>query len=681
MIKDQVRVSLQFQKQARKAIFAIGVFISVYLIIFLLAIGLTVACVYGGILIISTFTRVIGIAFGIGLASLGFLVLFFLIKFIFSSNKTDRSHLLRITESEEPEIFRLIREIVEKVGTKFPKNVYLSADVNAAVFYDSNFWSMFFPVKKNLQIGLGLVNATYRDELKAVLSHEFGHFSQSSMKVGSYVYNTNQVIYNMLYDNDGYYNAVGSWARASGYFSIFVVIAIKIIQGIQWLLQQMYRFVNKNYLGLSREMEFHADEIAANVTGYLPLQNSLLRFDMASQSLDTVYSFYDSKVSENIRSSNVFKEQTYVFLQKTTEDGIPVENGVPMVSLEHSQKFQKSKLKIEDQWASHPSNEMRIKNLKENCKPGNPNTLENANTYFNDIEKRQRQLTDLIFSKVNYQHTPEKLSFESFKISFEEYSLRHRFAPVYNGYYDDKDIEYLDLDNIESSTNNISLKTLFSDYNVDLVYSYNALENDIANIQQITERKVRIKTFDYAGVKYHQKRSASLLDDLRKEKEVMKTAICRNDENIYRFFLKQEISGNSKLKEFYKDYYQAVANCDSKLEIYTTMMDRLGFIHTTSSIEDINRNFQELKGWEFRLKGAIKEIAQDPLYDLELNQEMKDNFNLYVERELEYFGRESYREKNLEVLFRAINDYGYLTTKGQFLQKKKLLDYQASLIH
>ena len=681
MIKDQVRVSLQFQKQARKAIFAIGVFISVYLIIFLLAIGLTVACVYGGILIISTFTRVIGIAFGIGLASLGFLVLFFLIKFIFSSNKTDRSHLLRITESEEPEIFRLIREIVEKVGTKFPKNVYLSADVNAAVFYDSNFWSMFFPVKKNLQIGLGLVNATYRDELKAVLSHEFGHFSQSSMKVGSYVYNTNQVIYNMLYDNDGYYNAVGSWARASGYFSIFVVIAIKIIQGIQWLLQQMYRFVNKNYLGLSREMEFHADEIAANVTGYLPLQNSLLRFEMASQSLDTVYSFYDSKVSENIRSSNVFKEQTYVFLQKTTEDGIPVENGVPMVSLEHSQKFQKSKLKIEDQWASHPSNEMRIKNLKENCKPGNPNTLENANTYFNDIEKRQRQLTDLIFSKVNYQHTPEKLSFESFKISFEEYSLRHRFAPVYNGYYDDKDIEYLDLDNIESSTNNISLKTLFSDYNVDLVYSYNALENDIANIQQITERKVRIKTFDYAGVKYHQKRSASLLDDLRKEKEVMKTAICRNDENIYRFFLKQEISGNSKLKEFYKDYYQAVANCDSKLEIYTTMMDRLGFIHTTSSIEDINRNFQELKGWEFRLKGAIKEIAQDPLYDLELNQEMKDNFNLYVERELEYFGRESYREKNLEVLFRAINDYGYLTTKGQFLQKKKLLDYQASLIH
>ena len=681
MIKDQVRVSLQFQKQARKAIFAIGVFISVYLIIFLLAIGLTVACVYGGILIISTFTRVIGIAFGIGLASLGFLVLFFLIKFIFSSNKTDRSHLLRITESEEPEIFRLIREIVEKVGTKFPKNVYLSADVNAAVFYDSNFWSMFFPVKKNLQIGLGLVNATYRDELKAVLSHEFGHFSQSSMKVGSYVYNTNQVIYNMLYDNDGYYNAVGSWARASGYFSIFVVIAIKIIQGIQWLLQQMYRFVNKNYLGLSREMEFHADEIAANVTGYLPLQNSLLRFEMASQSLDTVYSFYDSKVSENIRSSNVFKEQTYVFLQKTTEDGIPVENGVPMVSLEHSQKFQKSKLKIEDQWASHPSNEMRIKNLKENCKPGNPNTLENANTYFNDIEKRQRQLTDLIFSKVNYQHTPEKLSFESFKISFEEYSLRHRFAPVYNGYYDDKDIEYLDLDNIESSTNNISLKTLFSDYNVDLVYSYNALENDIANIQQITERKVRIKTFDYAGVKYHQKRSASLLDDLRKEKEVMKTAICRNDENIYRFFLKQEISGNSKLKEFYKDYYQAAADCDSKLEIYTTMMDRLGFIHTTSSIEDINRNFQELKGWEFRLKGAIKEIAQDPLYDLELNQEMKDNFNLYVERELEYFGRESYREKNLEVLFRAINDYGYLTTKGQFLQKKKLLDYQASLIH
>ena len=49
-------------------------------------------------------------------------------------------------------LFSLIEEIVVKVNTDFPKKIYLSTEVNAAVFYDSSFWSMFFPIKKNLLI-------------------------------------------------------------------------------------------------------------------------------------------------------------------------------------------------------------------------------------------------------------------------------------------------------------------------------------------------------------------------------------------------------------------------------------------------------------------------------------------------------------------------------------------------
>jgi Zn-dependent protease with chaperone function len=58
---------------------------------------------------------------------------------------------------------------------------------------------MFLPIKKNLQIGIGLMNSLTQDELKAVLAHEFGHFSQKSMKIGSYVYYANQVIHNLYF--------------------------------------------------------------------------------------------------------------------------------------------------------------------------------------------------------------------------------------------------------------------------------------------------------------------------------------------------------------------------------------------------------------------------------------------------------------------------------------------------
>ena len=77
--------------------------------------------------------------------------------------------------------------------------------------------------------------------------------------MGSYVYNVNQVIHNMLYENDGYNNIVSRWAEASGYFALFAILAIKIVRAIQWILQKLYGLVNKSYMALSREMEFQAD--------------------------------------------------------------------------------------------------------------------------------------------------------------------------------------------------------------------------------------------------------------------------------------------------------------------------------------------------------------------------------------------------------------------------------------
>ena len=307
-----IEVSSNFKKMTTKAIISIAVFLIVYILLLLLGVSLTVLCVFLGVKIIIAKPIFFTIALGIGLASFGFFILGFLFKFIFKKHKIDRSHLTEITEETEPKLFKFIKDIVVEIDTDFPKKIYLSNDVNASVFYDSSFWSMFFPIKKNLQIGLGLVNTSTEQEFKAIMAHEFGHFSQKSMKVGSYVYNVNQVIFNMLYDNESFDKMIQQWANISGYFSIFVIIAVKIIEGIQWILKKMYEFININYLALSREMEFHADEVAANVAGYLPLKESLLRMDLADHSYNSVISFYENKLTENVKSSNLYKEQNFV---------------------------------------------------------------------------------------------------------------------------------------------------------------------------------------------------------------------------------------------------------------------------------------------------------------------------------------------------------------------------------
>lgn len=98
-----------------------------------------------------------------------------------------------------------------------------------------------FTCKKNLQIGLGLINTVSQTELKAILAHEFGHFSQKSMKIGSYVYNVNHIIYNTIYEDTSYNNFIQKFASFSNVTYLAASIVIKFINGIQWILKKCIR--------------------------------------------------------------------------------------------------------------------------------------------------------------------------------------------------------------------------------------------------------------------------------------------------------------------------------------------------------------------------------------------------------------------------------------------------------
>ena len=92
--------------------------------------------------------------------------------------------------------------MADEIGAPKPHRVFLTSEVNAAVFYDLSLLNLIFPSKKNLIIGLGLVNVLTLSELKAVLAHEFGHFAQNSMMVGRWVYVAQQIIAHMVHVRD-----------------------------------------------------------------------------------------------------------------------------------------------------------------------------------------------------------------------------------------------------------------------------------------------------------------------------------------------------------------------------------------------------------------------------------------------------------------------------------------------
>ncbi|UQB68769.1 M48 family metallopeptidase [Epilithonimonas zeae] len=675
-----VQVSSDFKRKTTSAIIAIILFIIVYILLFLSAITLTIGCIATGLWLISIKPMFFTVMIGIGLASLGILISYFLIKFLFKKHITDRSDLTEITRNDEPQLFQMIDEIVKEAGTDFPKKVYLAYDVNASVFYDSSFWSMFLPIKKNLIIGIGLVNACTKQELKAILAHEFGHFSQRSMKVGSYVYNVNQIIFNLVNEDESYRNTVQGWANASGYFALFAELAIKITQAIQWILRKMYSFVNIRHMALSREMEFHADEVAANIAGSIALEESLLRLDLAGNSYSSVIDFYNSKIEESQTSKNIYKEQNFVMNFLAKESELELKYDLPVVKISEAGLFNKSKLVIENQWASHPSTEDRVAKLQQlNIIKNSDNS--SARTLFKNIDLTEEKLTSKIFSNVQYEKPKSKLDLNTFKNEFEKSYNKDTFDKIFNNYYDNKNPNQFDLNSSTPSENVSNFDDLFSKEKVELVYTLIALENDKNTISSIADKSFDIKTFDYDGRKYKAKEAKILIPKLDEQIKNLQEEITQNDINIYNYFLKLAKDKNQEFEliQSFSEYYDYNKNYGDKFSFFAELSKALDFVSTTTPFERITRNFLKLKPLETKLKQELQEIIQNPLLKEEISEQNRKDLEYYINNDLIYFNQNEYLNTNLQHLFFAVNSYHFYIARKFFLLKKDLLQKMASL--
>lgn len=184
--------------------------------------------------------------------------------------KTDRPDLKKITESDYPELFRLIGEVATSMRVKPPRQVYLSATATASVFLKTGFWNALFPVDKKLEIGMGLLPFLNQEELRAVLAHEFGHFSQRSMGLKAPVHTIGQsaqyLSRTIRYKKRG--------AIEDSYY-IFTYL-------FRLLADALFSALTKSYRSFSTELEYEADYLAVKQTGSRALVSALFKASFAS---------------------------------------------------------------------------------------------------------------------------------------------------------------------------------------------------------------------------------------------------------------------------------------------------------------------------------------------------------------------------------------------------------------
>lgn len=677
----KVQVSANFKKYARKTILSIVVFVITYILLLILAIGITVGFTLLGIVIFASKPMFLTAVLCLGLFGSGLTILFFLLKFVFTSTKVDTGHLTRIYEGDEPQLFALIHEVVKEVDTSFPKKVFLSHDVNASVFYDSNFWSMFLPIRKNLQIGVGLVNSVTQQELKAILAHEFGHFSQKSMKVGSYVYHVNQIIYNMLYKNESLDNMFEKWGNISGYSSIFVNLSIFIIQQIQHVLKHLYEYVNLNYLALSREMEFHADEIAAHVAGSQALADSLLRLSFANHALTNVLSFYDSKYSENIRSSNIYPEHRCVMLMFAERNRYQMRNGLPQIELATLKKYDKSKLNLENQWSSHPSDEDRVKALQKLNIVKQETVNDPAIALLSNGAAIANQISDKLFSGIQYQQIPSVLAITSFTEDFERRIAMYAIDQRFNDFYDYNHPILKGNMLIGKKQAQQSFEELFADSKVEAFYELNSLENDKYVVEAISKGEIKLKTFDYDGTKYRPADATELLQKIAGDIATTAQKIADYNQEIH-FYFEQLADVQGKHLEFkhkYEDFALFDKNYEAGQTRYNEMVENTTFIFQTLPFVDIEARLSDLKRREEELKKELAVLLELPESKLDMEEQLISSLDNYISSELVYFHVDHYNEENLQIMFNAISTYKKLLDDHHFAKKRCYLNFMLTL--
>ena len=93
----------------------------------------------------------------------------------------------RIAKSETPELFALIEKSRRSLGAPRFHHVLITDDFNAAVVQIPRLGLLGW-YRNTLLIGLPLMKALTRQQLAAVLAHEFGHLAGGHGRLGNWVY-------------------------------------------------------------------------------------------------------------------------------------------------------------------------------------------------------------------------------------------------------------------------------------------------------------------------------------------------------------------------------------------------------------------------------------------------------------------------------------------------------------
>lgn len=416
---ELTRPSAQYRRQAWIAVGSLLLFILAYL-------GLAGWFVHTSIRAISRDNLFVG-------ASCGLLAIFMLKGLLFVRQGGDGSNM-EVTSSNQPQLFNFIHRLADEAGAPRPHRVFLSSQVNAAVFYDISPLNLVFPSRKNLLIGLPLVNALTLSELKAVLAHEFGHFAQRSMAVGSWVYIAQQVAMALVARRDWLDQFLSFISRLDIRIAWIGWCLKLVVWSLRSLLDSLLRLVVLAQRALSRQMEFRADLVAVALTGSDELIHALHKLRAADEAWDWTVRFLADQMSREQLPKDFFYIQTLVSSRLGEIRGDALWGKIPPAGTEppaQRRLFKQGFAQPPQMWATHPANADREENAKRFYVPA-AHDPRSAWDLFADTDHLQAEMRSLLAGDRKFSRLLDNVEAST---EVERHFSSPRLDPRYRGAY------------------------------------------------------------------------------------------------------------------------------------------------------------------------------------------------------------------------------------------------------
>ncbi|WP_320779626.1 M48 family metallopeptidase [Streptomyces sp. CRN 30] len=106
--------------------------------------------------------------------------------FMLRTPKAEEADGLPVTEADEPELWRTVRELADLIGTRAPSRILLTPEVNASVAEDTRLLGLL-PGPRRLHLGVPLLQGLTQAQLRSVLAHELGHYSHADTRLSALV--------------------------------------------------------------------------------------------------------------------------------------------------------------------------------------------------------------------------------------------------------------------------------------------------------------------------------------------------------------------------------------------------------------------------------------------------------------------------------------------------------------